>query len=384
MRRRWGSVRREGSHVSITYPLGNGTRHTETVYGGMDPVALLDQREREVTTGTWVEPEKITMTHLAIAYLTSNKRWAPSTVMTWTKMARYLVAIFGDQPLQAFTKLTQAEAVAAALDEFELSPKTKSMILETGRAMFGWAIKHDWLDRNPLAAIQGPSVPRPDKTALTPEQARKLYQQCVEGDPQSSHGWHIPAANMIGFALLSCKRFHSEVCALRWQDIDAKMEHYLIAQVWDQAAMRFKQSGNSKGKYKSYPISPQARLFLERQRKQVQQMRMRAMRNGYPWRELDLVFPNQQGEHLSVDVLKVAIQRMCRRAGVPAQLPHELARHTGVSLNISLGATKWDILEMTGLSSMRAIEQTYGHMFADDARVAVNRMGTFLAAKELA
>ena len=110
--RRWGSIRVQGNWTGIIYPLGNGQRHTETVYPGTDPEVLLAQREREVKTGTWVEPE-------------TNWNLLDPDVLRW-----FLERKFSPTLLLEFTQVRLAvEPMAASMAARLASPEAKAGIM---------------------------------------------------------------------------------------------------------------------------------------------------------------------------------------------------------------------------------------------------------------
>ncbi|MGH2365198.1 MAG: tyrosine-type recombinase/integrase, partial [Chloroflexota bacterium] len=60
-----------------------------------------------------------------------------------------------------------------------------------------------------------------------------------------------------------------------------------------------------------------------------------------------------------------------RRAGVPRLSLHEL-RHTGASLLIATGADRWQLMAAGGWSSLAMVERTYGHLFPERTKEALD------------
>src|SRR5262249_4120213 len=162
----------------------------------------------------------------------------PATLVNREHDVSYLVAAFGDRPLGDFTTKAQARQLRDELYGFGLALSTTKNLLAFGRELLKFAVDEGWLAVNVLASQKPKSVPRSEKRAMTPEEAGRLFRYCLSDDaaPQPEEGsWHVPAANLVAFALLTTKRLPSEIAALREEDVALERRLYTINQVYDKA-----------------------------------------------------------------------------------------------------------------------------------------------------
>lgn len=156
-------------------------------------------------------------------------------------------------------------------------------------------------------------------------------------------------------ALLSLRR--SEVCALRWKDVDLsrKVVHVRGAKVdADNGKFVVRKSTKTSGSMRDVPLLiPRAVELLKA--------------------------ANKHGDYLvtvSPRVLGYRINQHCAAAGLPAVGVHGL-RHSFASLAYHLGIPEAECMQMGGWSSVSTMRKVYTHIAAQDAEKHAAAMAEF-------
>jgi len=121
------------------------------------------------------------------------------------------------EPIDKITSERLLEWKARMLTKF--APATVALYLTLARAVFSWAVRHDWLTKSPMLGIKAGSFEnRAKDRIITMEEYGKLLEACP------SQEWRT----IIALARIGGLRCPSELMQLRWTDIDWKNNRFLV------------------------------------------------------------------------------------------------------------------------------------------------------------
>ena len=193
-------------------------------------------------------------------------------------------------------------------------------------------------------AKYGATAERPDKQALTPEQAAALLEVA---DAEPRHGIVIHLGLWLGLR-------PGEVAGLTWDCVD------LIAGELSVVQMRRRNPDGSLTmagpKRKSYRtlVMPNPLVDALRRHKTAQA-------GAGLWSAKGLVVCTREGAPLDPSNVRREVKRMAKAAGIFFPLtPNEL-RHTAASLLVNAGVSKVTVADMLGHLNTRMLDQTYRH-----------------------
>lgn len=253
-----------------------------------------------------------------------------------------------------------------------LSPNTIRVIHAVLHSAFRQAVKDELLHRNILDAVDPPRHVDFEATPLTPEQAQTLIA-AMRGHAHE---------NLWLYILWTGCRF-GEAAGLRWQYVD---EDRFNARVWWALSpvpvslrsdlviwWEFKELKNRQRR--SVPLTLPALSALRNQRQEVARMRDGAG----TWRDLDLVFPGEDG----LPLRETAVQKRWRSLLRAAKLPqtcriHDL-RHTTAEISLDNGAELIDVARLLGHRDVTITDRIYAGRLAASTRRAAERVADALA-----
>jgi integrase len=150
----------------------NGRRHVApmTFATKGDARAFLSAVEADIRRGAWIDPSagRLLVWELAEEWLESNPTKRESTTAREELTLRlHILPTIGEHRLERvgppdIQRLVNAWGV-------EQAPRTVKRNYEVVRAMFGYAVRNDWLARNPCRNVHLPAVESTRRFDLTPE-----------------------------------------------------------------------------------------------------------------------------------------------------------------------------------------------------------------------
>lgn len=239
-------------------------------------------------------------------------QWQPSLFPTFKRstsrgyaymLRKYLIPTFGESKLTEMTR-QMVQAFVAQLGQL-LAPKSVCLVKNTLSRVFTIAIEWGYVEQNPVTGVRIPSqIVQRERTALTPEQVRKLVAELPE-----------PCKSMVLIAVLTGLR-RGELFALRWGVVD--FERKLISVRESVYEGQF-SSPKTRSSVRKIPMGEALEeIFLRLRRKDNVASA--------------LVFASEKGTPLRPEnVLKRVIHPACERLGLPKVGWHDL-RHTSATL----------------------------------------------------
>jgi integrase/recombinase XerC len=228
----------------------------------------------------------------------------------------------------------QLRAFVAAEHRRGLSPKSLQRRLSACRSFYRWLLRHGRIQASPAAAIRAPKAPRKLPQVLDADEAARLVE--------------VPTDVPLGLrdrALLelfySSGLRLSELCALRWQDLDL-----------DDGLVTVLGKGS---KTRSVPVGSHARNALAAWRAE-----QRSVANDAP------VFPGRNGP-ITPRAVQLRLRLLAHRQGLFKRVHPHLLRHSFAS----------HVLESSG--DLRGVQELLGH-----ADIATTQIYTHLDFQHLA
>ncbi|MDR7135463.1 integrase/recombinase XerC [Lysobacter niastensis] len=228
----------------------------------------------------------------------------------------------------------QIRAFVAAEHRRGLSPKSLQRRLSACRSFYGWLVRQGRLASSPAAVIRSPKAPRKLPQVLDPDEAKAL----VEVPTDAPLGLRDRALLELFYS--SGVRL-SELCALRWRDID--LADNLVSVL-------------GKGrKQRSVPVGSHARTALSEWRAAS------GGANDAP------VFPGRGGGPITPRAVQLRMRHLAQQQGLFKRVHPHLLRHSFAS----------HILESSG--DLRGVQELLGH-----ADIATTQIYTHLDYQHLA
>ncbi len=228
----------------------------------------------------------------------------------------------------------QLRAFVAAEHRRGLSPKSLQRRLSACRSFYGWLVKQGRLAASPAASIRSPKAPRKLPQVLDPDEAKALVEVPTDAPLGVRDRAILELFYSSGLRL-------SELCALRWRDID--LGDGLVTVL-------------GKGsKQRSVPVGSHARQALSQWRSES------GGGNGAP------VFPGRGGSPITPRAVQMRLRLLAQQQGLFKRVHPHLLRHSFAS----------HILESSG--DLRGVQELLGH-----ADIATTQIYTHLDYQHLA
>jgi integrase len=231
---------------------------------------------------------------------------------------------------------------------------TLRKILVTLGQILSYAVRHKYIDHNPLRDAerpreQGNNHEDVDKiTILNPVQINSLLEQVTD---QKYH-------NLFLTAIMTGAR-QGELLGLKWSDIDWKNKQVFIQRTFNKG--RF-FTPKTKGSKRKIDLSPTVVKELKR------------WKLACPTNEPDLVFPNESGNPMNYsNMVNRYFHPGLKAAGLPVIRFHDL-RHTYASMLIEQGENLKYIQTQLGHSSPTVTLNVYAHLMKPTNQEAVCRL----------
>jgi integrase len=318
------------------------------------------QWQTEKRQGSLVDSSKITVGELLQDWLADVKRSkAPKTYEGYENTVRvHLLPAFGSSSAQRLSAAQLARFYADKLDGVTGANSVEKCYLRMSQVL-DRSVKLRIIPHNVNRDVDKPSAPPAEKKAWTLEEARRFLEVARTHD----HHPLWPLALHTGLR-------RGELLGLRWKDIDFQAGTLRVVQTIPAVYGRpHPQQRTKSGAGRTLDLDPEAvSLLMEHQERQ------RERRAAIPeWEENDLVFCGPKGKPIWPDDIRVAFNRLVKRAGVPHITTHG-QRHTMATLWLAAGVNIKVVQERLGHSRASVTMNIYAHAIPGMQRQAVEQM----------
>ena len=251
--------------------------------------------------------------HLAV-----ERQASKHTIDAYRRDLQALAGWAESQGVEDVCALRNAQLRAFIADEHRrgLTPKSLQRRLSACRSFYQWLLRHGRIAANPTAALRAPRPARKLPQVLDVDEAVQL----VEVPTDAPLGLRDRALLEL---LYSSGLRVSELCALRWHDLDLEEGHVTVL---------------GKGsKQRMVPVGSHARNALAAWRAES------AAKADAP------VFPGRAGKAISPRAVQLRLRQLAQRQGLFKRVHPHLLRHTFAS----------HVLESSG--DLRGVQELLGH-----------------------
>ena len=185
-RRPFGSVRKRVNFYEASYWYG-GRRHLASTSFATkrEARAFLAAVETDSHRGVWIDPwaGRMSVKELAEEWIASDPTKRESTTAREELTLRlHIFPVLGERRIERVGPQDVQRLVNSWSDAY--APRTVKRNYEVVRAMFGFAVRNDWLARNPCRNIKLPLVEGTRRHDLTPEDVARIASHiAVEYQP---------------------------------------------------------------------------------------------------------------------------------------------------------------------------------------------------------
>ncbi|MCO5056108.1 tyrosine recombinase XerC [Thermomonas sp.] len=215
-----------------------------------------------------------------------------------------------------------------------LTPKSLQRRLSACRSLYRWLLKQGRITALPTAGVRAPKAPRKLPQVLDVDEASRLVEVATDAPLGLRDRALLELLYSSGLRL-------SELCALRWRDLD-----------FEQGLVSVLGKGS---KQRIVPVGSHARTALHE---------WRAESAGTPE---SFVFPGRSGKQISARAIQLRMKQLALRQGVLKRIHPHLLRHSFAS----------HVLESSG--DLRGVQELLGH-----ADIATTQIYTHLDFQHLA
>lgn len=271
-----------------------------------------------------------------LSHLQIERRMSAHTLDAYRRDLDTLTAWAATQGIDdlATVHTEQLRAFIAAEHRRGLSPKSLQRRLSACRSCYQWMLKHGRIAASPAAGIRAPKAPRKLPQVLDVDEAVQLVELPTDAPLGVRDRAILELFYSSGLRL-------SELCALRWRDLD--LADGLVTVL------------GKGGKQRSVPVGSHARKALGDWRSESQ---------GQPDAP---VFPGRGGATITPRAVQIRLQRLAQRQGLFKRVHPHLLRHSFAS----------HVLESSG--DLRGVQELLGH-----ADIATTQIYTHLDYQHLA
>lgn len=285
------------------------------------------------------------------------------TLKDYQAMLKRILPLIGEIKLKKINSLmldNMYQKIKVGVNGNELSPKTMTHYYNLIGLMFKQAKKWKLIDYNPNEDAKKPKLIKSKRKFYDTEQVLKLLG-CLEQE-------NIKVRTLISLAINTGAR-KSEICALRWSDIDFENKNIYIdnsLKVIDGVVDEKK----AKTEYSVRHVEVGDNIlqllneYREWQNTYILQM-------GDKWQGTDRIFTAINGNHIHPDTPNKILQKVLTKYNLPKISFHEL-RHTYASIMNYNGIDAKTISEQLGHANVNISLNIYTHTFENKKRVCAN------------
>lgn len=333
---------------------------------------ILDKRlkEWEAKSQTAVETGEVLFLDFMRSWLNEVIRYKvrPNTFREYERIFDHSISVHA-----AFAGIKLQELTPAMVQGYYntvlaagVSPNTVRKYHANIHKCLAYALRLDLIAKNPTEKTELPPKGKyQGATALTKEEVGQLLR-AFTGDALETV---VRLAANYGLR-------RSEVCGLRWKDIDfeANTIHVCHTAAVVSGKVVYNEMTKNVSSNRELPLTPSIRDYLLKV-KTIQEEQRKLLGNGYT--DSDLVCVHPDGVPIHPDTVTHHFQRVLKKKHLTVIRFHDL-RHCAVYLLRKGGIDVKDIQVWLGHSNITTTLNTYGHVLSEDLKRAGDVMDLML------
>ena len=313
----------------------------------------------DLERGTYMKPDKTTVSEWFDTYMTEYKENAVKEVSTYAYRSvfkKHVAPAIGDRQLHS-VRPSQLQKILNGIKEGGYSNETIQFVNQIMHQMFKQAVKEGIILRNPCEGVTTPKgKPREPHTALTVDQQARFTAWLLDEDQLLN-----PFVKMMLYTGMRC----GEVCALQWQDVDLKKNviHVRHTLHWLKGKGSVLTTPKTKCSIRDIPLQPQARRILKKERSRLLSGSVNAF-SGETFVFHDGDMKPIQYNRVNRYVSRISEQIQKQDPTFPAVTTHVM-RHTFATRAIENGMPPQVLKSILGHSSLAMTMDLYSHVLPD-------------------
>jgi len=354
--------------------IGDGKR--KTVYGKVraDIVLKVDAIRASLSQGIQ-PPRRMTITELVTLWLEAKKPTVrPTTFQGYElTLGKHVIPHIGNLKIAKVTP-SDFEQMYSECSK-TISAKSIRNIHAAMKQCFDWAVRRDWVSRNPAALIAAtdlPKVVRKPPTVITPGEARKLIDVAVGTKSEAIIALAVTTGARVG-----------ELQGVTWNRLSLSEKADKPSTLLIDRALQYLDGKpelvepKTPSGVRTLTLTATASASLKRLR--IEQNK-NALRLGSKWsNRLDLVFVTETGQPLNRrQVLKQYFRPLLKKAGLPPMMKFHTLRHAAASLLLADGVPVPLVSSMLGHSTPAFTMAIYSHAIPNSEHVVATAMESIL------
>lgn len=361
---------------TVGYDLGTGKQIQRSITGKTqkEVAQKLKEQTREVDTGRYVEPCKLTVAEFLEIWQTEYLRnIKPNTAYSYRRVCEnHIIPGLGAVKLSKLTPLMIQRFYNDLINirtEKALSPKTVRNVHGVLHKALQRAVTLRYISNNP-ADCTAIELPRQEDREIRPMEDEEVVK-FIAG--VQDHRYRT----VFLIALFTGMR-QGEVLGLSWDSVDWNNHILTIRQQLqvDRATRKYVIDSPKHGKRRSIMVAPAVmELFKEQLEMQNKQKACSATWNN----EWNLVFTKDDGSNLSVTSVGNSYKRLVRKLDCKDRRFHDL-RHSFASTSLENGDDAKTVQENLGHHSAAFTLKQYGHVKKTMAIASAQRMEAYIQA----
>ncbi len=372
-------VRKRRGRYVVDFRDERGVRRWESYRTRKEADDALSTRVRDMRRGSYRAPSEIpSFESVAREWLEHKQDRRPATLAQWeAHLEKHILPTLGPLRLDQIS-VAVVERLRDSLRKAGLAPQTVNKVLTTVAAVFKFANRREYIDRNPAVIAERLHTGSGQVTVASAREDDAQPVVSPEGVLSPDQAGKLVAASDPGLyqtvflaALLTGARI-GELTALMWSDVDFETASLSIRRNLSWARTKGDREAGRKGPQFFEPKTRASRRTLRMPPELVSALRRWKL--ACPPGELGLVFPKADGSPLHrKQVLAKGLLPALGRAKLPRVDIHSL-RHTFASALIMDGAPVTEVASLLGHSSPQVTLTRYSHWFKQVRTASVENL----------
>ena len=290
---------------------------------------------------------------------------SPITTHGYMKTLKKVLPIIGNKKLKDITPFvldSMYQKLRIAKDGHELGYHSNYNYYKLINVMFNQAIRWEIMDKNPNSKANKPKKEHKEKNFYDVNQVKKLLD-VLENES-------IKYKLLVVLALDSGAR-RSELCALRWSDIDLETRMMSITKSLKVfAGVVDEKTTKTESSIRTIKLS-ESTINLIKEYKEWQEAYKKV--NGKKWTSKDnRIFTSVDGGYMHPSTCDHTLRKIVRKYNLDPICFHEL-RHTCASLLINSGVDPKTVSKRLGHSDTSITMEIYTHAFEESKNACADR-----------
>ena len=364
-----GTVRqRSDGRWEGRYTAPDGKQHS--VYGKTAAActAALRAAQREVDSGHWIEPSKLTVSEWIDIWLKDYQAHTTArTLYVYSQTARlHIKPVIGQIKLARLSAMHVRRVINTMADK-GLSPRYIHNAHGIMSIAFNAAVSDGIIKQNPAKGIKTPQRPKTKFNIID----RDKFGEFIEAAQKDAN------SNLLIFALLTGLRA-SELRGLTWSAVDLNNGTINVyRQITSNTPYHF--SPPKDGSARIIELSEQAIALLKKQKRDLAALQLAA---GHKWESSeivnDLVFRSAKGRVISESVMHKAAHSVGAQIGLAALHPHDL-RHSYAVAALRSGLDVKTLQHNLGHKTATMTLDVYADYTIDAGKVGAQKLSSYFA-----